>query len=245
MVCLELVEGEPIMLAPSLIPVRSAVAPPFQASKWQKCPLLIDENEMRHLLTFLGEFWIVRTSGLIPSGREIIHREDFITIYGQYIHALQQGKLPSEDEFRPYFFSVFTADLEALYKVQVYDERCLVKVHQPVVQLQTHRFDYSFADGAFHSMVFGYESIYWGLQFSYPFLYQDTQGQVFKVTEDAQFPNTALFKKLQRWVRAETIATPFEVNGKQVRVPIRLGKQCLQWINRHPQLPSKGLRIVV
>ena len=75
-------------------------------------------------------------------------------------------------------------------------------------------------------------------------LYQDQHLQVLTVKEGLQFPNTAVFKKMQQWTRMYTIATPFEVEGKKVNVPIRLGKQCLQWIHHHPQLQAKGLRVI-
>jgi hypothetical protein len=63
------------------------------------------------------------------------------------------------------------------------------------------------------------------------------------VRETPQFPNTTLFKRLQQWVRSHTIATPFEVEGKKINVPIRIGKRCLNWIHVHPQLRAKGIRV--
>lgn len=226
------------------IPLRSVVAPPFQASKWVKYPLLIDGDEMEQLLTALKEFWIVQTSGLISIGQEIVPHPSFLEAYRQYITALQQGELTA---FRPhpYFSSILTTSLDALYKVKINDNQCLVKVQSPVIQLQSHRFDYSHADQTFRSMALGYESIQWGIQFAYPHLYQDENLEIFSAKDLLRFPNTTLFKQLQQWIRAYTITTSFEVEGKRVNVPIRLGKQCLSWVNRHPQLQSKGLRVIV
>ncbi len=230
---------------PSSIPFRQAVHTSLQASKWQKSPLLLDVEEMEDLLKVLGNFWIVQISGLISIGQEIINRESFLDLYRHYINALKQGEVPSDIRLRAYFSSVLTNFLEALYAVQVNESQCLVKIQQPVIQLQAHRFDYSFVDRTFRSMVFGQDSVQWGIQFSYPHLYQDENLQVMTVKESPQFPNTALFKRLQQWTRAHTIATPFEVAGKRINVPIRLGKQCLSWINHHPQLQAKGLRVLV
>jgi hypothetical protein len=229
----------------SSISFRAAVAPSFQASRWQKCPLLLDPAEMEELLAVLKEFWIVQTGGLIQIGQEIISHKAFLEVYRQYIAAIKQGEPLADSYVRPYFSSVITSFLEALYAVPINESQCLVKVQLPVLQLQTHRFDYSSADGKFRSMVLGYESIHWGIQFAYPHLYQDENFQVFTVKEGAKFPNTTLFKSLQQWVRSKTIATPFEIQGKRVNVPIRLGKQCLSWINTYPQLQAKGLRVVV
>jgi hypothetical protein len=231
-------------MTPSL-PHRPVVGPSLQASKWQKCPVLLDVNEMGELFKALGSFWIIQISGLIPTGQEIIGQEAFLEVYSHYIDSLKRGENTTDSRLRPYFSSVLTTNLESLYTVTINETHGLVKVHQPVIQLQGHRFDYSFADGKFRSMVLGYDSILWGLQFSYPHLYQNDQLEVFTVREGAQFPNTALFKQLQKWMRMHTIATPIEVEGKRVNVPIRLGKQCLSWINSHPQLKAKGLHIAI
>lgn len=228
-----------------MIPVQTAFSPSYQASRWQTCQVLIDANEMQGLFDVLGNFWIIQISGAIPIGQEVIKKEDFLSVYSTYIAALKKGEVPSVvEQMRDYFSSAFTVDLNALYAVKVNQERCLVKIRKPVVQLQSHRFDYSSVDGKFRSMVFGYDSIQWGIQFSYPHLYQDDKMEVFTVREDSQFPNTALFKKLQRWVRSHTIAVPFEVDGRKINVPIRLGRQCLPWINSHPQFSAKGLRVL-
>jgi hypothetical protein len=229
----------------SFIPLRPTIGYSLQASKWQKSPLLIDVDEMKALLTVLGQFWIVQISGVIPIGQEIISREAFLEVYHHYLITLKKGKNSEDPRVRPYFSAVFTTFLEALYAVQVNEGHYLVKVQQPVIQLQAHRFDYSFADGTFRSMVMGIDSISWGIQFSYPHLYQDENLQVLTVREGVQFPNTILFKRLQQWVRANTIATPFEVEGKKINVPIRLGKHCLSWINTLPQLQAKGLRVII
>jgi hypothetical protein len=223
------------------IPLRSKIGSSLQASKWQTSALLIDVNEMEELLIALGEFWIVQVSGLIPIGEEIVNREAFLEVYSHYIQALKKGENPSDLRLRSYFSTVWTTFLEALYAVKMNEKQCLVKVQQPVVQLQAHRFDYSVADHTFRSMVMGYDSVSWGIQFSYPHLYQDENLQVLTVREGAQFPNTALFKRLQQWVRSHTIPSTFQVAGKKVNVPIRLGKKCLSWIHQHPHLQAKGL----
>lgn len=226
------------------IPIRSKVDVSLQASKWQKCFVLMDIQEMEDLFKSLDNFWIVQVSGLISMGKEIIKKEDFLDVYSQYIEVLKRGGIPKAQDFRSYFSSVFTTTLNALYRVPVDKDKYLVKIHEPVIQLQAHRFDYSLADHTFRSMVLGINSIEWGLQFAYPHLYQDANLQVWTVKENTQFPNTTLFKNLQRWVRSQTIATPFDKEGKRMNVPIRLGKKCLSWINCHPQLVTKGLKVI-
>lgn len=227
-----------------MIPYRDSLLPPFQASKWLHCRLLVDEEEMSSLFEALGPFWIVRVSGLIPIGQEIIPKEEFLAVYQTYVEALKKGEISSDPRFRITFSSVLTHDLSCLYAMKVNPEQSMVKILTPVIQLQNHRIDYSQADRTFRSMVMGFDSIQWGLQFSYPHLFQNEKWEVFTVRDTPQFPNTALFSKLQKWVRANTLATPFEVEGKKINVPIRLGKKCFPWINTHPQIIAKRLNVL-
>src|SRR5262249_6774145 len=96
--------------------------------------------------------------------------------------------------------------------------------------------------GKFHSKVFGESCINWGIQFSYPQLFSDPNTkEVLRVTEGTLFPNTALFKTLQRWIRSHTIPTPMQTPTGPLNLSVRIGKECLAWINAHPQLRSKNL----
>ena len=148
------------------LPLRSPPGFPLQASKWQKIPMLIDPVEMRSLFTALGSFWIVQTSGVIRAGDEVILLNDFFELYEQYIASIKKGENLITSKMRSYFSSVLTIFSEALYAIEINQNQRLVKVHQPVVQMQMHRFDYSFADHSFRSMGMGGSSIPWGIQFS-------------------------------------------------------------------------------
>ncbi|CUI17744.1 conserved hypothetical protein [Candidatus Protochlamydia naegleriophila] len=224
--------------------VRFKAAPPLQASKWLKCPVLLDIDEMEDLFRALGDFWIFSVSGVLPSAEGEMTQAAFLTEYGRYIEALKRGEFPDEQRARPYFSTVFTTSTDALYEVVLPNQQKLIRVERPVIQLQSHRFDYSPVDGKFRSMVLGQNSIQWGIQFSYPQLFQDAACQVKQVRESEEFPNTVLFKRMQKWVRDHTTATPFLVENNRVNVPIRLGKTCFGWINQHPQLQAKGLVVL-
>lgn len=228
----------------SAIPQQQAVGYTLQASQWHQCPVLIDVDEMRDLLMSIEPFSIIRVSGVIGDNEEILSHEYFLECYRSYIAALKEGKFPDENKLRSVFSSILTRDLHAVYRVPLKeDDRCLIKVCRPVVQLQNHRLHYSLADGKFRSMVFGNESIYWGIQFSFPRLFQDERFEVFTVKEGTLFPNAALFKQIQIWLRRNTRATPFEVDGKRVFSSARIGNACFSWINNHPQLIANGLKL--
>ncbi|MBA3957296.1 MAG: hypothetical protein H0X51_02715 [Parachlamydiaceae bacterium] len=218
--------------------------PPMQASKWLLSPILIDPQEMQALFDSMGPFSIYQTSNICKRGEGLISATTFLQHYREYIVALQEGRLLDESEYRSYFSTVFTADPDLLYVVPVGEDRQLIRVAKPVIQLQSHHLNYSFADGKFRSMTFGSSSITWGVQFSYPQLFQDAATQQPEsVVDSPSFPNTALFHRLQRWVRHNTLPTPFLVGDTQINVPMRLGKNCFAWINQHPQLREQGIRV--
>jgi hypothetical protein len=230
--------------AQSSLPVGSREDPPLQASKWLQLQLLMDEHELRHMFDSLGQFTIYKAGAICPTGHEEITKEDFIAVYGRYIELLKSSHIPSEGEFRAYFSSVLTCRADHLFLQPIDHSKALVRVKKPCIQLQMNRIAYSDSDGKFRAMLFGPQSIFWGLQFSYPQLFQDaTTKEVFSIKEGDDFPNTALFRMLQRWTRGHTVPTPFLVAGKQTNTSVRIGKRCFSWINNHPQLQQRGIAV--
>jgi hypothetical protein len=218
--------------------------PPIQVSKLLQVQTLLETQEVQALFEALGTFHIFLAGSVTNSGEGYISHTEFIEKYAEYLQTLKSGQSPDDSLYRVYFSSVFTVTPDLLYTSQFSDGRQLIRPSKPVVQLQLHRMDYSPVDGKFRPMILGIDSISWGLQFSYPQLYQNpVTKQPENVVESEAFPNTALFRSLQRWIRHHTIPTPFIVEGKQQNVPIRLGKECLSWINSHPELIKKGLKV--
>lgn len=219
---------------------------PLQASKWLDFQFLIDEIEMESLLNTLGDFEIFQVGTVCKVGEGSISKEKFLHHYKNYVECLKSGVLPNEKEFRPHFSSVFTAASDHLFQILVGDNRRIIRVQKPVLQLQVNNIAYSPIEGKFRGLVFGKDSILWGLQISYPQLFQDAMTKdVFDVLKHPQFLNTILLRQLQQWLRKNTIPTPFQVDKMQINVPIRLGKGCLSWINSHPQLVESNIRVVV
>lgn len=220
-----------------------AVEGPLQVAKWLHCQLLCDEQEMASLLHELQGVRLFRCSEVVREGEWELSHTDFLAGYGEYVRQLRAGEVSELSRFRPLFSTLWTVSEEILYLMEVGEGRYLVKATRPGVQLQFHQLGYSTVDGKFRPMVLGNDSISWGIQFSYPQIFQDPKsGEIAKV--DESFPNTTLFRTLQRWVRYNSVPTPFEVNGERINVPMRLGKSCFSWINAHPQLAAKGVRVV-
>jgi hypothetical protein len=216
----------------------------IQVSKALKVQVLLDEEEMRDLFAALGNFELFEVSRVVDANHGFVGKNTFLETYAAYAGALKEGRLPDESLFKHFFSSVMTKEREILYAMPAGEKKFLIKALRPAVQLQTHHLLFSKLDGKFHSIAQGKDTISWGLQFSYPQIAQDPKTKVFcKVANSPEFPNTALFLALSRWVRQNTLPTPILDRDRRINLPVRLGKRCFSWIEKHPRLIEKGFRI--
>lgn len=204
---------------------------------------------MAGLLATLSPLCIYIVSAPVTQHSALVSIEQFLATYKEYVRQLQSGCEVLDRSFRTVFSSIFTATPELLCTQSVGEDRWLIRATQPVVQLQPHHFHLSEVDGRFHSMAYGPDAILWGIQFSYPQLFQDPKTlQIHKVRPSAQHGgalcNTPLFATLTSWVRRHTSPTPFLYRGKRVNSPMRLGRGCFRWIHTHPQLVARKIEVL-
>ena len=217
----------------------------LRVSKWLKFQVLLDADEMEDLFRELGPFFIFLVSEVVSKETALLEHAQFLAGYRHYIEILKKGEIPENNQFRKIFSSVFTTTPDIMYAQDLGKERYLIKALKPVIQLQAHHFFLSDIDGKYHPMVLSDQSFSWGLQFSYPQIYQDPKSTEFsKVTTSAEFPNTELFVRLTKALRKNSMPTPFSYKGVKTYVPIRIGKKCLSWIANHAQLKKRGLEVV-
>src|SRR3990167_7039927 len=198
----------------------------YQGSKWLKFQLLCSAEELGALFAILHPFFIFPLTGIVD-GKPLSEKK-FLNEYSSWIADLQNGRIPSDQALRTILAAAFTDDLDTLWLqeipqkaaihesdlVQTPAKGYLVKISKPIVQVQAHYFSYSTIDGVFRPMSMGKESIFWGLQFSYPQIYQDAKTMELKTAE-----NNTLFEKIRLWVRDATRATPFSVAGVRINSP--------------------------
>ena len=207
----------------------------YQGSKWLKVQVLSDGSELKELFDLLSPFSIYPLTGIVDG--HPISPDFFIAEYSRWIEGLKKGAVPSDSELRRLLACAFTDDPEALW-LQPVSKGFLTKIGRPLVQVQAHFFSYSPIDGVFRPMSLGENSIFWGLQLSFPQIYQDAKSMELREVEEG-----SLFRKIQLWARESTRATPFSVDGKRVNAPLRLGKKSFSWIRSHPQLLSQNIGI--
>ena len=206
----------------------------YQGSKYLKVQVLCDGDELEQWID--GSFSIYPLTGF--SDGNPISPEIFLQEYRCWIEELKQGRLPTDQALRRLLACAFAEDPKALWKQEVPGGRYLIKMGKPLIQVQAHFFTYSSIDAVFRPMTMGQSSIFWGLQFSFPQIYQDP-----KTMEFFEVDPSPLFQKMKQWVRDATRATPFVVDGKRTNVPIRLGKNCFSWIHNHPQLIQQQIGV--
>ncbi len=211
----------------------------YQGSKYLKYQVLCDAQELRNLFNRLSPFWIYPLTGL--GDGEPLEKERFLAEYGGWIEGIKAGKIPSDADLKRLLACAFTAETEALWKQEVPGGRFIIKMAGPMIQVQAHFFTFSPLDRVYRPMTMGSNSIFWGLQFSFPQIYQEPK--TMELMEVDESKNSELFQIIKQWVRDETRPTPFIHEEKKTNVPIRLGKNCFPWIHLHPQLLEQHIGV--
>jgi len=227
-----------------MLSVEPNQAQSFSVSKWLKHQVLLDDSEMEELCSHLTPFHFFNVSEIKPLEELELSLENFLKAYQDYIEILKAGRVPLDRHIQRHLSCALTADANSLYAHPVGTEKFLAKPLKPVVQMQQHRFFPSKTAGTIHPMVMSHESIHWGVQLAYPQIFFD--GTVYsKVSDEALFPNTALFTKVVKWLRSATVPTTFLLDDKKISTPIRIGKHCFAWVHNHAQLKEQGISIHV
>jgi len=208
----------------------------YQGSKWLKFQVLCERKELEELFKHLRPFSIFPLTGIVDG--KPLSEEAFLSEVDSWVKELKERRIPQDSDLKKILAAAFTDDLDALWLQEVPGKGYLMKMAKPVLLAQAHSFTYSEMDGVFRPMSMGLQSIFWGIQFSYPSIYQDA-----KTMELREVERGKIFEELRFWVRDATRATPFVVGRKRINSPIRLGKRCFSWIGRHPQLASQGIAI--
>ncbi len=208
----------------------------YQGSKWLKFQVLCEKDELERLFSRLRPFFIFPLSGLVNG--HPLSEESFLAEYGSWIAGLKEGRPPEDHALKKILAAAMTDDLDSLWLQEVPGKGYLMKMAKPVLLMQAHSFSYSKMDGVFRPMSMGLQSVFWGIQFSFPSIYQDARTMELREVERGK-----LFEEVRLWVREESRATPFIVEGERINSPIRLGKGSFSWIGRHPQLKSQGISI--
>jgi len=213
--------------------------PPFQAAKWLKIQALIDEKELSQLMDSLAPFSIYPLSGAFPRDAFPLKKELYVAKYHSLLEIVKRGEIPTD--FGALNASMWTRSESSVWLQEFPNQRYVARAKEPFLQVQVHHMSYSSIDREFRPMSLSQDRIFWGLQFSFPQIFEHPEKGII---ETSDFENGILFHSVRKWSRQCTIATPMWVDGRRKNLPIRLGKNCFSWIHCHAGLAEKNLSVL-
>ena len=214
----------------------------MRCSKWLRHAVLMSMEEMESFFDLLGSFFLIPAAGLVSLENWQITKENFLLEYRSYIEWLElHPELPSSS-FRKFFTLMLSSSLDDFYAVPTSLDRFVIKARRPVIQIQLYHCFISRFDGQIHPMALSPESFSWGIQISYPQIYEDPITHQFSKTLLAKdFVATDLFKLMVQWLRKNTKPVSLEIKDKKVYAPFRIGKESSALVSSHLGL-QKALR---
>lgn len=220
---------------------RPQEAPPYLASKWLHTPFLLETKEWARLLEECEGSYFVRSSLLVQRGELQIAKEQFLENWEAYLTTIRKQGSDVQNVSQDPFALFWSQEVEAIGVLDIGQKECATQL-LPTIVLQSHRFHYSKVDEEFRRQVFGKETISWGVQASFPTVFQDKNRNAIQVLlTDGE--NVALWRKLQRWLKENSVPVSFLINGVRKTVPFRIGYGCFSWIENHPDLRQRGLQV--
>lgn len=217
---------------------------PCLVSKWLDFPLLLSLEELKELFLELSSFFIVHTDRVLGDKEGILFPLEFVNIYANYLVDWQEGRELNVPLYKKVFQGTISTTLDAFYAIKVERGKRIIKALEPTLLLQPYRIEYSAFDGKIRPMTMGKNNISWGLQISYPQLYQDPKSGELKKIDDT-FSNTHLFRKFQKWVRYNTSPTTFCMPGEtKITLPMRIGRSAYAFVNKHAGLLKSGIKVM-
>lgn len=212
-----------------LLPVEKKI--PYEISRARSQRALLDPEEMASLFQELDPFVLFRTAAkeVLPVKED--DRYEWLLLYKEYIEQLQKNEVG-----RAVLLSAFISpSQESFYALFTPSKKIQIRPRSPVIQITHHTFSFNAEERQFYSQIFGTEAISWGLEWSFPLLFEDPlTKEVFKLTDPEAWPALALFKKWERWLREHTEPAKFLSQEKKVVAPFRIGKKAKSW--------AKGLK---
>lgn len=214
----------------------------LQASKWMYIRMLLDPEELIDLFSKITPAFLLNISTVCRYNSIMTSTQELIDVYTQYIQSLQEGR--GYQDYTKALSWALSSTLDPFYLMQLQEERFLVKLKKPVIRMQHFHFHYIFEQHSFILTHHAEHSIAWGLEFSFPQFYQDAHTCLpVEVFKNHHYPNTQVFKMMQKWVRDYTVPVPFIMDGNKKVAPFRLGKKCFKWIHLYPDLRKRGLAV--
>lgn len=211
---------------------------PFLASKWQKFYLFLSPKEVENLFAFWSIDHLYLTGKVLE--RESLIVKNWIEKYANVLNAFWEGGSERNKLFSSILPAVISISEESLYRQDV-SNGFLVHMKDPCFVLQEHWFRYVPKDEKIYPMNFTNESLFWGLQFSYPQIFQDSKTKkIYNANLESSFGNAKLLILLRKWIREHTKPVSLQVGEMKHSTLFRIGKEYIKKIEDHSQIKEFG-----
>jgi len=198
----------------------------LRCSKWLRHAVLLEREEMKEFLRFLEPCLFISPVKIVHKENWQIREEDILASYEQYLRWIRSNPEIPPAELRKEFTLMLSPAVDSFYSLPVGADRFLIKARIPPVQIRMYHCFISSVDGKILPMAMNVDSFTFGLEISYPQIYEDRKtGEFKKVLLDKGFSATPLYKKISGWLRKHTKPAPIEIRGKKVMAPFRMGKE--------------------
>lgn len=214
----------------------------YRASKYQRVQMLLEQEELEGLFNELNNFYILEYSKVLEQDNHIVSKEEFLLRYKTYLTALKTNPKNITRDLLSSLSVTFSKNLDVYYQVKINDQKTLIKLKAPAILVQPFTFHLDLENESVFTSVHTEERIFWGLEFSFPGVYQDGKTiDVIEIFKDLKSPNTTLFKTLQKYARRNTTPTSLLFKDSSKNFSFRLGKKCYRWINEYSKLHEHNL----
>ncbi len=211
-------------------PMKSKAAGPLLASKYLKIAALLSLEEMEEVVS--GGVFFADISSLIVGKA----RFDKAALLEKYAFYLSQLKV--RDKVETLGCYAISDCAEAFYGIDVGKGRIKLCSHKPSIQVRS--FAFAVCEKQLISHAFGKKSVAFGVEFSFPRVYQDASGEIQDAVKVETYPNYPLARNMFRLLRALSLPVRFE--GYKT-APFRLGKGYN--LREHKQLSMLPLTLSV
>jgi hypothetical protein len=213
----------------------------FHCSKWLRHVVLLEKSEMQSLLDAMGSFFLVPATGLVSVDSFLVEKGTFLSRYESYLQQIVESPEFPSSSVRNAFTLMLSSSLDSFYALEVPSNKFIIRARLPVIQLQMYHCFFSKLDQKIHSMAMNKESFSWGLQISYPQIYEDPNTHEFiNVLKSQDLQDTKLYKEIVQWIRNHTKPVCLSFHGHTIWAPFRMGKGARDWTFAHKGL-SKAL----
>ncbi len=206
----------------------------MNCSKWLRHAVLLELSEIKDLLDSLGECFILPGTGLVAEDNWRIDKEELLSKYAEYLECIKSSAEAPPSLLKRFFTMMISPEDRDFYAVKAGESKYLIKACFPVIQVQLYHCFISRFDKKIHPMALSKDSFFFGLQFSYPQIYEDPKTHLFsKVLLEKKFSSSLVFKKLAQWLRQNTRPVPLMIQESRVPAPFRMGKKSQELVNSH------------